>query len=412
VAIFAGSTWTLRRALVWAGLAVTLLALGSQVRRLLADPSVLPPADFAMYWASGRLNAAGDNPYDPDRLLSLEREAGRDLAEPFIMYGPPWTLTLVMPFGLMTSQTGRMAWLLFHFVVVLFCSDYLWRYYGGPPRLRWFAWVVGVSFGPALIMLRMDQIGSLILLGVVGFLHFEKRGRWGLAGVALALTALKPHLVYLFGAAVLLWSVDRRRWSVPLAGALAVVAATVIPLACNPHVLDQYRSALGGRPPSDWETPTLGTALRLVFGVDRSWLQYVPTVAGLAWFVPYWFRRRKAWDWAEQTPILLLVSFLTTFYGAWSHDNVVLLVPLMQAAVWVVSRPWQLGSYLAVAGYLICDALTLVLRNEFSFLWVSPVFLLGYLMLRARMRNEQTAPAGENVSSIPHSALRVPHSPE
>src|SRR5438105_2489888 len=166
MANFAWSKRSLRRLLVWTGLAVTLLALGFQVRRLLADPAVLPPVDFAMYWAAGRLNASGENPYDAGRLLSLEREAGRDVTEPFIMYGPPWTLSLVMPFGLMASPTGHVVWLLFHFVVVLICSDCLWRFYGGSAQYRWVAWLLGVGFGPTLIMLRMDQIGSLILLGI------------------------------------------------------------------------------------------------------------------------------------------------------------------------------------------------------------------------------------------------------
>src|SRR2546425_7820696 len=91
----------LRPLLVWFGLAVGVVVLGWQLTHLLANPFVLPPDDFVEYWAAGRLNASGENPYDPDRLVPLERETGRDVDEAGMMWNPPWTLTLAMPFGLL-----------------------------------------------------------------------------------------------------------------------------------------------------------------------------------------------------------------------------------------------------------------------------------------------------------------------
>ena len=54
-------------------LAAAGLLLLLQSRRLLEDRSILPMDDFVEYWAAGTLNALGQNPYDPDRLLRLER---------------------------------------------------------------------------------------------------------------------------------------------------------------------------------------------------------------------------------------------------------------------------------------------------------------------------------------------------
>src|SRR6266851_5635257 len=98
----------IRRLLVHLGLILCLTVLGFQLVNLAARPGLLSSTDFAMYWAAGRLNAAGINPYDPDRLLSLEREVDPDLVDPFIAYSPPWVLTLVMPFGLLNSQLSRL----------------------------------------------------------------------------------------------------------------------------------------------------------------------------------------------------------------------------------------------------------------------------------------------------------------
>ena len=40
-----------------------------------AAPSALPLNDFVQYWAAGRLAAAGENPYDPERMTALEQAA-------------------------------------------------------------------------------------------------------------------------------------------------------------------------------------------------------------------------------------------------------------------------------------------------------------------------------------------------
>jgi hypothetical protein len=196
------------------------------------------------------------------------------------------------------------------------------------------------------------------------------------------LTALKPHLVFLFGLAVLLWALERRRWGVLLACGLTLLAATAIPLACNPSVVEQYRATLGSHSPSEWATPTLGTALRLVFGVQHTWLQFAPTVAGLIWFLPYWCRYRRSWDWAEQTPLLLLVSFLTSFYGTWSHDYVVLLLPAVQIATWLVHCRRRTVLGLALLAYLAVSGVVLALPHELALIWLSSAVLLIYLGLR------------------------------
>src|SRR5262249_26313222 len=146
----------------------------------------------------------------------------------------------------------------------------------------------------------------------------------GLAGAALLLPAIKPQLVYLFGLAVVLWAVDKGRWRVLLGGATAALIAVGIALCFDTHLLRHYRYALD-HPPSDNVTPTFGAMMRLVFGRDRTILQYVPTVLGIGWLAWYWPRWRGTWNWEDHAAVLLLASFLTTAYGAWVFDLVILL---------------------------------------------------------------------------------------
>ncbi len=152
-----------------------------------------------------------------------------------------------------------------------------------------------------------------------------------------------------------------------------------MPLAFNPHIWQQYADALGNRPPSQWVSPTIGTLLRLAFGEELFRLQFVPLAIGLAWFAWHWRKHGREWDWREQLPLLLLVSFVTAPYGAWPFDMVLLL----PAAMWLVlhAKPPARGPVVAglVAVNVGCLAMNLLKISSFWFLWVSPAVLLLYI---------------------------------
>jgi hypothetical protein len=373
-----------RRLILCVGVGTVTLVLAFQAGHL-TDTSALGLGDFIAYWSAGRLNAHGQNPYSPEALLPIERAQGWAEDWPNIMYYPPWALPLVMPFGLAPFNLARLAWLIAEIAVVAFCIELIWHYYRGPSAQRWLAWGLGLGFVPTLIAFRMGQIGPFLLLGVVGFLLCQKRGFDWFAGACLVLAAIKPQLVYLFGLAVVVWAIDRRHWRVLVGGVSALLAAVAVAAWSNPHVLEQYRFALS-HPPSGNITPTLGALLRLAFGHELVWLQFVPTVVGLAWFPFYYLRQRADWKWEEQAPLLLLVSFLTTSYGAWVFDLVVLLIPVLHACVLIIrdGRIWLTGS--AIAGFLTADAVALSLNlggaAYLSFIWMTPALLVAYLLVR------------------------------
>jgi hypothetical protein len=236
-------------------------------------------------------------------------------------------------------------------------------------------------------VLQAGQITPLLLLGVVGFLHFHKRNGW-LAGVCCLLIAVKPHLLYLFWLALLLWSVREQRWSILVSGLLAGLTALGVAFACNPAVIAQYREALIYHPPEQWISPTAGAMLRLAFGKDPFWLQFLPTVVGLIWFVPCWMRHRRAWNWSEQMPLLILVSFVTTSYGAWPFDLVVLLLPIVAIAARLANRSTTASVVVAIGCWMVINGLALTMNvlhlPSFWFIWMTPAVLIGYGLLSAR----------------------------
>src|SRR5262249_22658017 len=134
------------------------------------------------------------------------------------------------------------------------------------------------------------------------------------------------------------------------------------------------------RPPEEWKSPTIGTLLRLILGEELFQLQFVPVAFGLGWLAWHWMKRHRDWNWTDELPLLLLMSFVTAPYGAWPFDMVLLL----PAAMWLVLRVEPPARRPVLAGLIAvnigCLALNLLKVSSFWFLWVSPAVLLLYVI--------------------------------
>ncbi|MBA4187672.1 MAG: hypothetical protein C0467_06590 [Planctomycetaceae bacterium] len=361
--------------------AFALIAVGTvfvgQIRDLLADPTVWPPDDFIEYWSAAKLTIDGQNPYDGKLLLPLQKAGGRDEDQAVMMWNPPWTLAVVFPLGLFPSRVAQLLWLGVNLAATGYSGDRLWRLFGGRADRRWVGWAIAFTAMPSAFALQSGQISPLLLLGAVLFLECERRRLYFAAGAATVLLAIKPHLAYLVWLAILCDAIAHKRWRILIGGAIAGVVCSAFPLIFVPHVWSQFADAMANRPPEQWQSPTIGTVLRLVIDEKLFRLQFVPVLFGLAWFgfyYPRWFAR---WNWAEQLPLLLLVSFVTAPYGAWPFDMVLLL----PAAMWlVIHRCSRLTIAGLVAVNIGCLACNLLETGSFWFLWVSPVVLLLYVI--------------------------------
>jgi hypothetical protein len=252
--------------------------------------------------------------------------------------------------------------------------------YGGSPNRVWLGWILAFSFIPVIDALRKGQGGVLLLLGITGFLYFTKRHRHWLAGVSLALLAIKPHVLYLFLLAALVWAIDRRSWPVITGLVVSLLSASALAWAANPEVFQQYIYAAANYPPRDWATPTLGGVLRLVFGTEKFWLQFLPPALGAVWFLAVeWRRHRQGWDWSARAPQIILVSLATTAYG-WSFDQPAALVAILPTSLLVLQGTWNRASVLIAGAYALILVLILLTRgNDFFLFWLAPAMLAWYL---------------------------------
>ncbi|HJZ59120.1 MAG TPA: glycosyltransferase family 87 protein [Gemmataceae bacterium] len=370
-----------RHLLTGAGLLLAAVLLAGQVRQLLTDPTIWPPDDFIEYWAAARLTIDGQNPYDPELLLPLQQAAGRDTDEAVMMWNPPWSLAVVLPLGALDARLAQLLWLAVNLAAIGFCGDRLWLLLGASRQRRWIGWAVALAFLPTLFALQSGQIPPVVLLGAVLFLECRRRGWPFLAGAATLLLAIKPHLAYLVWPAILCEAIARRQFAVVAGGLSAGVVAVLVPLAFDPRLVHQYADAMANRPPSQWMTLTLGTLLRLAFGQELFRLQFVPVAFGLAWFAWHWWKHAADWDWTEQLPLLLLVSFVTTPYGAWPFDMVLLLPAVMRLVVLRehghLAHPALILAGL-VAVNLACLVMNVLQTGSFAFIWVPPAVLVLY----------------------------------
>src|SRR5882724_2636552 len=345
--------------------------------------TVAPVTDLVAYWSGARVLLNGGNPYSSAQMLQTEVAAGWKEPNTFWCGTPPWTLAFFVPLAVLSYGPAYFVFLIFNITVLLLCSASLWRLFGGQASERWVAWLLATSFLPALAALGFGQMGVLLLLGIVLFMAYRD-SRPLLAGAATVLTAPKPQVLYLFWIAFLVWAVQGRRWRVLAGAGGALAAAALVPSILRPQIWVEYLRFTASGALLGFPSPTLGTLLRLSFGMDRRWLQFLPSFAGTVWLLLYWGGRRFTWDWNKQLPVLLTVSVATTFY-TWLFDQIVLLPALIEIAALVSTTSRRKASRL-IAVYVALNlgiAISVAVKlTGAAYAWTAPAWLLAYVFAK------------------------------
>jgi hypothetical protein len=391
--------------LLWFLLIAAILYLLS-LAPVLVNPDNLAADDFGHFWAAGKLTLAGQNPYDPQAILEILYQVGRqpvDTGVVSIMLNPPWTLPIVMVFGMISYPVSRMLWLLVNIVLLMVSTTMLWSIYNGPKKKQWLAWILCFTFTPAIASLQKGQFAPLILFGLTVFLliddqindHTSQRFKNNqlilIAGLSLSLMAIKPQLIYLVWLALMLWCVQQRTWLILIVGAIVLAIEVAIPSVFNPSTIRQYLQNMVLYPITEWATPTIGSYLRQLFGLEKFWLQFLPALLASLWFIFYWFHHRKSWSWPDEMPLLIMVSLATNPYG-WTYDLVLVLPVIIFVAAGIVTQIHPLKGnklfIIIVILYFALDLLNIILHtklNEFWFGWYAPGLLFIFLLYKRKM---------------------------
>jgi hypothetical protein len=341
----------------------------------------LPRQGFIMqdtigFWAAGERLVRHQNPYDLAAIDPLQRAAGYPAKyATMAMRNPPPALALTLPLGLFRYPAATMVWSGLLCVCLLAAVRILWATQGR----QWSSLkVLSYTFGPALACLMAGQTAIFVLLGLAVFLRTHRRLPW-VAGAALWLCALKPHLLLPFFAVLVLWAMRERAYAVlgGFAGALAASAA--VAMWFDPQAWLHYRQMMQASGIEHEFIPCLSVALRNALPWAGPWVQYAPAAAAAVWALRYFYVRREGWDWTRDGSLLLLISLLLAPY-AWFTDQAIALPALIVAIARTRSWVW-----LCVLG--LCNAAFQVAAigggafHSPLFLWLSPVWLAWYLLV-------------------------------
>jgi hypothetical protein len=253
----------------------------------------------------------------------------------------------------------------------------VWIMHGRPKNQ---VYLLGYSFGPALVCLLAGQVSLFVLLGLVLFLRLH-RVRPFLAGVSLWLCLLKPHLFLPFGIVLLVWAITTRSHKLLAGVAVALGFSTGVAVLWDPLVWAHY-----GRMMSTMSTarmqqeviPCLSIMLRWTISPKTMWLQYLPSALGCIWALAYFRKHYDHWDWMEHGSLLMLVSVLVAPY-TWFLDQAILIPALLHAAYLTRSRSLLAILALASAGIEIGALRGILLLHSAFYMWTIPVWLAWYL---------------------------------
>ncbi len=226
------SPWRWRASVALLGVAVAFV-----IYPLVEGPNDVISSDWPAFATGARLVV--ENPkhlYDLDKQKQIEFEVtgGRTLITlsikgilPFL--APAWVAPIAVPFELLGTDLGGRLWILFG----LACFA-LGTYLGIRPRPRAilpaFASVLpAFASVPTALVLLNAQLDGLVALGLGAAIALWSRPY--LAGLALALTLMKPHLVLALGAALLV----SRQWRVLAGWAVAGLLLWASVAVLNPR---------------------------------------------------------------------------------------------------------------------------------------------------------------------------------
>jgi hypothetical protein len=331
-------------------------------------------ADYISYWAAGQQLVHQADPYDIVTVRRIECTAGRETSEPvLIMRNPPLAFFLAAPLGFASPKIGLIAWLIFLLGCLSVSIYMLWIIHGRPnTRLH----LLGYAFAPAVACTMAGQFGIFLLLGVVLFLLFHRSHPF-LAGMALLLCALKPHLFPPFAVALFLWIVMRKSYAILGGFIVAVATSCAFSYWLDPHGWPEYLRMMRAGGATNEVVPTLSAYFRLILNRNVVWLEFVPQAVACVWAVWYFLTRRAHWQWTNQGLVVLLVGAMCTPYGFLTDETMLLPAVLAGLYTAIASRRSPVPLIVMSAAALI-EFLAGVSIVSPYFLWTTPACLLWY----------------------------------
>jgi hypothetical protein len=250
--------------------------------------------------------------------------------------------------------------------------------------------LIGLVFAPVIAYLMAGQLGTFFLLGFVLFLYLESNQPFW-AGACLVPFALKPHLVVVFGLAVLVACVLRRRFAAIVGAVVATGLSCGISVWLDPHAWTQYAALLAQLRVNEVFIPTIGVALRFAIYPSATWIEFFPEIGACAWAVWFVLSRGSRWRWLEDGSLVMLVSVLAAPYS-WVTDQAVLLPAVLGAVYATGKRVPVLTAFAVIEAAMIVLLVRVPALPSPAYLWTAPVWLLWALYAHSDVAKQRPLP--------------------
>lgn len=175
--------------------------------------------DFMSRWEGARSFVIdGLNPYGDEASLNIQEQIyGRPVVEgedPGYFAYPFYTIFMIWPLVYMSYAWASAIWMVLLAVCVVAALLLLLDLYGWKPK----TWLMGLLIFWSLLFyfagrgLILGQVGLVVYLLEMLTVWALVKNRDEMAGVALALSTVKPQMGFLIVPFLLLWGVRARRW--------------------------------------------------------------------------------------------------------------------------------------------------------------------------------------------------------
>lgn len=294
--------------------------------------------DFYVRWLGGReFLLHGTNPFD--RSVAEKAQIGmfgrltrpEDKDQAYFAY-PLYTLYFFFPLSYLPYPVAQAIWMvILQFILLGSTVLAIWLAGWDPPR--WLFWVtvfwgiLSYNGARAIILGQFSVlVGAFLLLALWAI----ERRHDGWAGVCLALTTIKPQMIFLLLLFLLLWALIRRRWRLigSFVGSLMALVGSSMALVPT-WPLDFVRTARAYTEYVGFGTPLenllhylLPAAIAAPLTVVLSGLFFLALLPG--WWQA-WRGQPGGYTWAVAST--LVVGSLITFRSA-TANQVILYLPL------------------------------------------------------------------------------------
>jgi len=306
--------------------------------------------DFLVHWVGARsFIMEGVSPYSESTAREIQKmvygRPAQDNEHEFRVVYPLYSEILFAPFALIGNFTlARAVWMTFLQLSIIAIAILSIRLTGWKPRLwllpfyllfslLWYHGLRALINGNAVIVVQLLVISTLLAI---------QQKRDVIAGILLAFSTIKPHLVILLIILIIIWAVSHRRWSLVRWFFGGMVALILLGMVFIPDWLQQNLWEVLRFPDYNPEL-TIGSAFEIWWPGVGTQLKWGLTIfLTILIFVEWWLVQRKEYFHFLWT--MCLTFAISQWIGISSDPGNFVLLTLPFVLIFsVIKERWPVG---------------------------------------------------------------------